>query len=35
MMAKFYTSDTEKRVTANLQDWHSAVLFNRHIALEV
>jgi len=27
MMAKFYTSDTEKQVTANLQDWHPDVLF--------
>ena len=28
MMAKFDTNDTEKKATANLQDWHPAVLFN-------
>jgi hypothetical protein len=28
MIAKFYTNDTEKKPTANLQDWRPFVLFN-------
>jgi len=28
MMTKFYTNDTEKKLTANLQDWHPVALFN-------
>jgi hypothetical protein len=28
MIAKFYTNDTEKKLTANLQDWHPVVPFN-------
>jgi hypothetical protein len=28
MMARFSTNDTEKKLTANLQEWYPVVLFS-------